>query len=45
MREAPGDEDAATPRWVKVSAAVALVLVLVLVALHLTGNAPGGHAP
>ena len=40
---------AATPRWVKVFAAVVLVLVLVAVVLILTGRAgehgPGRHVP
>jgi hypothetical protein len=33
-----------TPRWVKVSATVALVLVVVVVVMLLMG-APGGHGP
>ena len=32
-----------TPRWVKLFGIVAIVVVLLFVALHLTGNSPGGH--
>ncbi len=34
-----------TPRWVKVSAIVALVLVVLAVAILLFGGGPGGHGP
>jgi hypothetical protein len=36
-RSTPG-----TPRWVKVSAIIALALVLLFAILHLTGNSPFG---
>lgn len=46
MREAPDvDEDAGTPRWVKVGGLVLLLALAIVVALHLTGNSPGGHGP
>jgi hypothetical protein len=35
----------ATPRWVKVFAVVFVVIVLAVIALHLTGNNPGGLIP
>lgn len=38
-----GDEQiTGTPLWVKVFGVVTLALVLLFVALHLTGNSPGG---
>ncbi|MFE9023900.1 hypothetical protein ACFYNL_35770 [Streptomyces sp. NPDC007808] len=41
--EAPDDERA--PRWVKVSATVAVVLVAVFVIVHLAGGGMAGHTP
>lgn len=38
------DDDRA-PRWVKVSAAVAVLLVVVFVIVHLAGGGMAGHAP
>lgn len=38
------DDDGA-PRWVKVSAAVAVVLVVVFVIVHLAGGGMRGHTP
>jgi hypothetical protein len=34
-----------TPRWVKVSAIVALVVVLLVVGMLVFGGGPGGHGP
>jgi hypothetical protein len=34
-----------TPRWVKVSAIIALVLVVLVVVMLLVGGGPGGHGP
>ena len=46
MREAPdADDDAGTPRWVKVGGIVVLLVLALAVALHLKGNSPGGHGP
>jgi len=39
-----GSDGHSTPRWVKVSWAIALVLVLLFVLLMLT-RGPGGHGP
>ena len=40
----PGCEShTSTPRWVKLFGIVAIVVVLIFVALHLSGNTPGGH--
>lgn len=39
------DSTTGTPRWVKVSAILALVLVLLLVVVLLFGGGPGGHGP
>lgn len=42
-----GDEDAAVPRWVKVSAIIGILLVLLFAALHLLSggrHGPGRHA-
>lgn len=44
MQEPP-QEDAGTPRWVKVSALAALALLALFVVLHLSGNSPGSHGP
>lgn len=33
------------PRWVKVSAAIAIVLVAVFVVVHLAGGGMVGHTP
>lgn len=33
------------PRWVRVSAIVALVLVVLVVVMLLVGGGPGGHGP
>ncbi|WP_159042761.1 hypothetical protein [Streptomyces curacoi] len=41
--EVPDDERA--PRWVKVSATVAVVLVAVFVIVHLAGGGMAGHTP
>ncbi|MBW5480563.1 hypothetical protein [Streptomyces bambusae] len=43
-RSGPHDDDGA-PRWVKVSAAVAVVLVAVFVIVHLAGGGMVGHTP
>lgn len=39
------DGEAGAPRWVKVSAAIAVVLVVVFVVVHLAGGGMAGHAP
>ncbi|MFF9808116.1 hypothetical protein ACF1G5_23855 [Streptomyces coeruleorubidus] len=39
------DDDDGAPRWVKVSAAVAVVLVVVFVIVHLAGGGMPGHTP
>lgn len=39
-----GDGEGA-PRWVKVSAAIAVVLVVVFVIVHLAGGGMAGHTP
>ncbi|MEP6877133.1 MAG: hypothetical protein ABI887_22450 [Burkholderiales bacterium] len=39
------ESPASTPRWVKLFGIAAIVVVLLFVALHLTGNSPGGHGP
>ncbi|MEU1003777.1 hypothetical protein [Streptomyces tibetensis] len=39
------DDDEGAPRWVKVSAAVAVVLVVVFVIVHLVGGGMHGHTP
>ncbi|MFD3532625.1 hypothetical protein [Streptomyces sp. NPDC058664] len=39
------DDGEGAPRWVKVSAAVAVVLVVVFVIVHLAGGGMAGHAP
>ncbi|NWF24705.1 hypothetical protein HW130_00200 [Streptomyces sp. PKU-EA00015] len=39
----PDDEGA--PRWVKVSAAIAIVLVAVFLIVHLAGGGMTGHTP
>ncbi|MEU4467443.1 hypothetical protein AB0G20_27805 [Streptomyces sp. NPDC024017] len=39
------DDDDGAPRWVKVSAAVAVVLVVVFVIVHLAGGGMHGHTP
>jgi hypothetical protein len=36
---------AGTPRWVKVSAVIAVVVVLLVVVMLLFGGGPGGHGP
>lgn len=41
--QVPDDERA--PRWVKISAAVAVVLVTAFVILHLAGGGMAGHTP
>ncbi|MEU9109927.1 hypothetical protein AB0D54_37505 [Streptomyces xanthophaeus] len=38
-------DDEAAPRWVKVSAAIAVLLVVVFVIVHLAGGGMAGHAP
>ncbi|MGA5411702.1 hypothetical protein ACPCSC_31150 [Streptomyces lavendulocolor] len=38
------DDDEGAPRWVKVSAAVAVVLVVVFVIVHLASGGMAGHA-
>jgi hypothetical protein len=43
-RSAP-PEDEGAPRWVKVSAVVAVVFVVVLVIVHLAGGGMVGHTP
>lgn len=37
------DEGEGAPRWVKVSAAIAVVLIVVFVAVHLAGGGMAGH--
>ena len=47
MAGSPGrheDDGEGAPRWVKVSAAVAVVLVLVFVIVHLAGGGMTRHA-
>ncbi|MGI3222679.1 hypothetical protein ACRJ4B_00360 [Streptomyces sp. GTA36] len=39
------DDDDGAPRWVKVSAVVAVVLVVVFVIVHLAGGGMSGHTP
>ncbi|MEU2117957.1 hypothetical protein ABZ567_20425 [Streptomyces sp. NPDC016459] len=39
------DDGEGAPRWVKVSAAVAVGLVVVFVIVHLVGGGMAGHAP
>lgn len=39
------DDDAGTPRWVKVFGVIALVVVLLFVILLLTRGPGGGHGP
>ncbi|MFK0050382.1 hypothetical protein ACIQU4_41030 [Streptomyces sp. NPDC090741] len=39
------DDGEGAPRWVKVSAAVAIVLVAVFVIVHLAGGGMVGHTP
>ncbi|MGX1886313.1 hypothetical protein [Streptomyces agglomeratus] len=39
------DDGEGAPRWVKVSAAIAVVLVVVFVIVHLAGGGMAGHAP
>ncbi|MGW0391040.1 hypothetical protein ACWDYJ_09070 [Streptomyces sp. NPDC003042] len=39
------DEDMGAPRWVKVSAVIAVVLVAVFVIVHLAGGGMTGHTP
>lgn len=34
-----------TPRWVKVSAIIAVILVMLVVVMLLVGGGPGGHGP
>jgi hypothetical protein len=34
-----------TPRWVKVSAIIAVILVVLVVVMLLVGGGPGGHGP
>lgn len=34
-----------TPRWVKVSAVIALVVVVLVVVVLVVGGGPGGHGP
>lgn len=38
-------DDGGAPRWVKVSALVALALVVVFVIVHLAGGGMAGHTP
>ena len=41
-----GGSSAGAPRWVKVSALVAVVVILVFIVMLLTGGGPpGGHGP
>ncbi|MFD5255286.1 hypothetical protein ACFWM5_20900 [Streptomyces bobili] len=37
------DDGEGAPRWVKVSAAVAVVLIVVFVIVHLAGGGMAGH--
>ncbi|MBT2398759.1 hypothetical protein [Streptomyces sp. ISL-100] len=48
MAGSPNRHDAdgeGAPRWVKVSAAIAVVLVAVFVIVHLAGGGMAGHTP
>jgi hypothetical protein len=38
-------DDHRAPRWVKISAAVAVALVVVFVIVHLAGGGMAGHTP
>jgi hypothetical protein len=42
---ADGESTTGTPRWVKVSAIVAIVVVVLVVVVLLVGGGPGGHGP
>jgi hypothetical protein len=39
------DDGEGAPRWVKVSAAIAVVVIVVFVVVHLAGGGMTGHAP
>ncbi|WP_437064340.1 hypothetical protein [Streptomyces sp. enrichment culture] len=39
------EEDHRAPRWVKVSAGLAVLLVVVFVVVHLAGGGMVGHTP
>ncbi|MFI8499612.1 hypothetical protein ACIGFK_14085 [Streptomyces sp. NPDC085524] len=39
------DEEGGVPRWVKISAALAVLLVVVFVAVHVAGGGMIGHTP
>ncbi|MEU2180333.1 hypothetical protein [Streptomyces thermolilacinus] len=39
------DDGEGAPRWVKVSAAIAIALVVVFVIVHLAGGGMVGHTP
>ncbi|WP_158101935.1 hypothetical protein [Streptomyces swartbergensis] len=39
------DDGEGAPRWVKVSAAIAIALVVVFVIVHLAGGGMTGHTP
>ncbi|MFD7323188.1 hypothetical protein ACFV9D_19165 [Streptomyces sp. NPDC059875] len=41
----PDGEGAGAPRWVKVSAAIAVVLIAVFAIVHLAGGGMAGHTP
>ena len=34
-----------TPRWVKIAGVIAILVVTLVGLMHVTGVAPGGHAP
>ncbi|GAA0913358.1 MULTISPECIES: hypothetical protein [Streptomyces] len=41
----PASDEERAPRWVRISAAVAVVLVVVFVVVHLAGGGMAGHNP
>lgn len=44
-RSGEPDEEEGAPRWVKISAAVAIAAIVVFVIVHLAGGGMVGHAP
>lgn len=42
---APGDGPPPAPRWVKISAAVAVLIILFAIVRHVLGGGMGGHMP
>ena len=45
MVDPPSDSDTGTPRWVKLSAIVAVVVIVLVGIMLLAGGGPGGHGP